>query len=188
MGTLDVVSSAHRPDRCPECGCTSHWKVRGERCRDCGHPAHPGEPPEPGGRRRVPAARIEPDRSAAILLAVGGLVLFLSVGGPEYEAPGLAGQSGIGFSRDSTLALGTVVGLGSMVAAFLALRIVNRIPPSLVAFGSLLALAAVARDIHDYEAVDTLRPTGFLIAFVAGAVLALVGAVRQAFWAVRRGG
>jgi hypothetical protein len=182
------VSSADAPDRCPECGCTSHWKVRGERCRDCGHPAHAGAPPQPVSRRRAPLARVEPDRSAAILLAVGGLVLFLSVGGPEYEAPGIAGESGIGFSRDSTLALGTVTGLGSLLAAFLALRIVNRIPPSLVAFGCVLALASVARDVHDYEAVESLHPTGFLIAFAAGAVLALVGAVRQAVWAIRRGG
>ncbi len=182
------MSTADAPDRCPECGCTSHWKVRGEQCRDCGHPAHAGEPPEPAARRHVPAARSEPDRSAAVLLAVGGLVLFLSVGGPEYEAPGVAGASGIGFSRDSTLALGTVTGLGSLLAAFLALRIVNRIPPSLVAFGAVLALAAVARDVHDYEAVETLHPTGFLIGFVAGAVLALVGGVRQAAWATRRGG
>jgi hypothetical protein len=131
---------------------------------------------------------VEPDRSAAILLAVGGLVLFLSVGGPEYEAPGVGGASGIGFSRDSTLALGTITGLGSMLAAFLALRMVNRIPPSLVAFGSVVALAAAARDVHHYEAVDTLHPTGFLIAFVAGAVLSLVGGVRQAIWAARRGG
>jgi uncharacterized membrane protein YoaK (UPF0700 family) len=75
-----------------------------------------------------------------------------------------------------------------MLSAFLALRIVNRIPPSLVAFGSLLALLALARDIREYEAVPTLHPTGFLIAFAAGAVLALVGAVRQAIWAFRHGG
>src|SRR3954452_416085 len=128
--------------------------------------------------------RVEPDRSAAILLALGGLVLFLSVGGPEYEAP----AGGIGFSRDSTLALGTLVGLGSMVCAFLALRIVNRIPPGLVAFGSVLSLLAVARDVHDYEQLPSLHPTGFLIAFVAGSLLALVGAIRHAVWASRHGG
>jgi hypothetical protein len=132
--------------------------------------------------------RVEPDRSAAILLAVGGLVLFLSVGGPEYEAPGGGVASGIGFSRDSTLALGTVVGLGSMVSAFLALRIVNRIPPGLVAFGAVLSLLAVARDVHDYEQVPSLHPTGFLVAFVAGALLALIGGIRHAVWAARRGG
>ena len=55
-----------------------------------------GSRPSPKPGADVPAARIEPDRSAAILLAVGGLVLFLSVGGPEYEAPGVAGANGIG--------------------------------------------------------------------------------------------
>jgi hypothetical protein len=175
-------------DRCPECGCTSHWKVRGEQCRDCGHPAHPGVPPEPGGRHRRAVGRVEPDRSAAVLLAVGGLVLFLATGGPEYRSPGVAGADGVGFSRDSTLALGTLVGLFSIVAAILALRIVNRIPPSLAAFGSALCLLALLRDVRDYEAIPSLHPTGFAIAFASGAALSLVGGIRQAVWAVRRGG
>ena len=62
------------------------------------------------------------------------------------------------------------------------------LPPWLVAFGVLLSLAAVARDVYDYEQVPTIHPTGFLIAFVAGAVLSLIGAVRSALWAIRHGG
>jgi hypothetical protein len=136
----------------------------------------------------MPLAHPAHDRSAAILLAVGGLVLILGAAGPEYEAQGALGASGIGFARESTQALGSVAGLASLVAALLALRTVNRIPPGLVTFGVLLSLAAVARDVHDYERVPTIHPTGFLIAFVAGAVLSLIGAIRSTLWAVRHGG